>query len=138
MKKLLNILTYIIFAITAAVLVYFWMAKDERVGTILVWGYIVLALGVALLLLTPLFSITSNPKTLKKMAVSVVFIVVLFGLAFLLASGDQTAATAMKPEPPTAQTLKLIDTGLIATYFLLALALLSVVGGSVLASIRNR
>ncbi|MCL1974293.1 MAG: hypothetical protein FWG54_05710 [Bacteroidetes bacterium] len=138
MKKLLNILIYLIFAVTAVVLVYFWMAKDERVGTLLVWGYIVLALGIVLLLLTPLFNIASNPKMLRKMAVSIGFIVVLFGLAFLLSSGDQTISTAMKPDPPKAQTLKIIDTGLIATYFLLAIALLSVLGGSVLASIRNR
>ena len=138
MKKLLNILTYLIFAITAVVLVYFWMAKDERVGTILVWGYIILALGVVLLLLTPLFSIASNPKSLKKMAISVGFVAVLFGIAYLLSSGEQTAATMMKPVPPKAQTLQFIDTGLIATYFLLLLALLSIIGGTLFASIKNR
>ena len=139
--KRLNLLTYVIMAISAVITVYFMLdtsMEGGRVGPYLVWAYILLGSAILLILVLPLFNIVSNPKALKKMAINVGFIVVVLGLAFLLASSAQTTVTEAMPEPPSAFTMKLTDAGLKAAYFLFSGSLLAILFGAVLGVIRNR
>jgi len=140
MKKLLNIFFYVIMALSAVIAIYFfWDQYNEgRVGVLLYWTYILFALAIVLALVFGLFNASGNKQSIKKMAISIGFIVAVFGVSYLLASGGHTAVTAALPDPPSEFTLKLTDTGLIAAYILFAGALLAILFGAVLSTIRNR
>ena len=138
MKNLPKILTYTIVAITAVVFVYFALNMQERVGTFLVWAYILFGLATLLVVVLPLFNIASNPQALKKSAINLGFMIVVFGIAFLLASGAQTSVTEAMLEPPSFATMKITDMGLKATYILFVIAFLAILFSSAISAIRNR
>jgi len=69
------------------------------------------------------------PKKLKKVGLSLLLVVVVFGIGYLLSSGDPINLNI--ENQPSEQTLKLTDTGLIVTYILVAVSIITIVGGSV-------
>ncbi|MDR2585357.1 MAG: hypothetical protein LBC84_03945 [Prevotellaceae bacterium] len=145
MKKIISLITYLIIAVTAVVTVYFLLALSSdgdvqraRAGIFLSWAGILLVAGALLAIILPLIDILSNPKGLKKMALNIGFIVVVFCIAFLLASGSQTPSTLAMPDVPSTQIMKLTDMGLKTTYLLFGISLLAIVFSSVLNTIRNR
>ena len=137
--KRLNILTYAIMAISVVVTVYFFLSTtEERAGVYLIWTYILFAATVILVVILPLFNMVSNPKALKKTAINLGFIILVFGLSYLLASDTQTPVTAALDSPPSAVVMKLTDMGIMATYFLFTATVLVIILGPVLTAIRNR
>ena len=139
MKKVSNILMYVIIAISLIVTIYFLAdPHEERAGTLFIWTYILMGLGIALLVAVPILNVRTNPASLKKGAINIAFMVVLFGLAYLFASDSQTTATAAQTIPPSPATLKITDTGLIATYLLLAIGVCSIIFASVYTGLKNR
>jgi len=141
MKKILNIFMYVIMAISIIIAIYFFLEmKDEgRVGILLVWTYILFALAIGMALVSALFNAASNPQSLKKMALNIGFLVVVFGVSYMLASSAQTPVTEALPTgPPSAMAMKLTDMGLKVTYFLFALTILVALLGPAIAAIRNR
>ena len=140
MKKINNLLLYVIIAITVIVTAYYFFFGEmrEHVGTLLVWAYVLLGLGVLCLILIPFLNIGANPSSLKKGAINIAFIVVLFGIAYLLSSDTQTAATLAMPDPPSSTAMKITDTGLFATYLLLVLAVGAILFGTLYAGIKKR
>ena len=140
MKKINNILLYVIIAISVVVAIYFFFFGEmkDNVGTLLTWAYVLLGLGILLLILVPFVNLGANPSALKKGGISIAFIVVLLGLSYLLASDTQTVATQAMLEPPSATTLRITETGLLATYLLLILSIAAIIFGSIYVSIKKR
>jgi len=140
MKKINSLLLYITITVTVIVVVYFFFfgSSSAGVGTILIWAYILLALGVLCLILIPILNIGANPASLRKGAINIAFIVVLFGIAFLISSDAQTVATQAMLDPPSSIAMKITDTGLFATYLLLLLAIGAILFGTLYANIKNR
>jgi len=143
MKKINNILLYVIIAVSLALVFYYFFfggASLEKAGTLLVWSYILLGLGVLLLVCVPILNIGANPASLKKGGMSIAFLLVLFGIAMLFSSDAQTAATLSWPleKQPSSTEMKIIDTGLFATYLLLILSVVAILFGTLYASLRKR
>jgi|GEM_PF-1123784 len=141
MKKIKNILMYVIITISVVMTIYFFMdAHEPRAGHLLLWAYILLGFGILLLITIPILNIGTNPGSLKKGAMSIAFMVVLFGIAFLFASDAQTPTTAamINPPPPSATTMRITDAGLLATYLLLVIAVCSILFASLFASLKKR
>jgi len=141
MKKINNILLYVILAISAFMTIYYFFfggTEFTRVGNLLIWAYILLGLGVLLLILVPFLNIGANPSSLKKGGISVAFIVVLFALSYFLSTDAHTVSTQAMLEPPSSTTLKIIDTGLLATYLLLVASVVAILFGAVYISIKKR
>jgi len=141
MKKILNIFFYVIMAISVIVAIYFFleMKNEGRVSYLLIWTYILFALAIGLTLVFAVFNAASNPQSLKKMALNIGFLVVVFGVSYILASSAQTPVTAALPDgPPSEMTMKFTDMGLKVTYFLFVLTVLVALLGPVISAIRNR
>ena len=141
MKKILNILIYTIAAVSVIIAFYFFLGMNDegRVGILLYWTYILFAVVVVLALVSALFNATSNPKSLKKMALNIGFLVVVFGASYLFASSAQTPVTEALPTgPPTAMAMKLTDMALKVTYFLFAVTILVAILSPAISAIRNR
>jgi len=97
---------------------------DDSVGPILNWGYIVFFVAIALALLSTINGVLVNPAGLKNMLIGIGIVVVVFGLAYVLADGSDYATYKV---PTDESTSKLVSTGLNAFYIVGLLALLSVV-----------
>jgi small-conductance mechanosensitive channel len=101
----------------------------------LVWSYVLLAIGAGIAVLAGLFHMATDMKAAKKGLISLVFLVVVAVVSYLLASDTipQFAGVQkfINDGTLTNQVAKMVDTGLYATYILLALAILSILFSSV-------
>ena len=94
------------------------------------WGYFLLFLNVAAMIILPLFFMTK--ASFKRLGFIALLIIVLFTLSYMLASGD--TVNAVVKVPPSETALKLTDTGLIFTYILLGTALIAIAFSSIYKS----
>jgi len=105
------------------------------VNTNLVWAYILVAFGAGVAILAGLYHMVTDKKAAKNGIISLVFLGVVALIAYLLASPeipqfigvDKFINEGILNE----RVAKLVDTGLYATYILLALAVLSIAMSSV-------
>ena len=113
------------------------VAEDNgTVDPLLYWAYIVLGIALAAVIGLGLYvTATTNPKGLIKIGIAVVGAAVLFGICYLLASGAP-ALNCSKPTTPT--ELKMTDTILNLAYLVGGAAILSIIFGEVLMTIRNK
>ena len=141
MKKISSLFLYITMAISVVVIAYFFweMKSPSRVNILLIWTYVLFAVAILLTLVFSLVNAASNPKSLRKMALNIGFLVVVLGVAFLLSSSAQTSVTAALPDgPPSAMAMKLTDMALKSAYFLFSITVLAAIFSPVIASMRNR
>ncbi|MBO4585910.1 MAG: hypothetical protein J5675_04840 [Bacteroidales bacterium] len=113
------------------------VAEDNgTVDPLLYWAYIVLGIALAAVIGVGLYvTATTNPKGLVKIGIAVVAAAVLFGICYLLASGAP-ALNCSKPTTPG--ELKLTDTILNLAYLVGGAAILSIICGEVMMTIRNK
>ncbi len=153
----LKYLPYLLFGISIVLLVYFmfnmgamdadWTANNKHIGdnaayaslsTFLTWAYILSGIALLLALVLPLINMIKNPQNLKKMLINVGLIVVVFVIAFLLASGDPLPSISKTVTEASSQSIKTIDTGLIVTYILIAVSFGAIIWGALRNTIKNR
>ncbi len=89
------------------------------------WGKFLLILGVAVIIIAPLFTILVDPKNLLKMLLSVVLLIVVLGFAYGLAT-NQLSALQLEKYNITAETSRLVGMGLYATYISFGLSILAI------------
>jgi hypothetical protein len=100
------------------------------IDTNLVWAYILIAFGAGAAVLAGLFHTITNKKALKGGIISLVFMGAIALISYLLASPEIPRFPGVDKfiqEGLTEGVSKMVDTGLIATYILLAIAILSIV-----------
>jgi phosphoglycerol transferase MdoB-like AlkP superfamily enzyme len=114
----------------------FFTNKDGMIDTFLGYAYLLFGVALVLALGLPLLQMVGNPKSFKKVLFSLIVVVVVVGLAYVLASGDPLAATLDKE--PTASTLKITDTGLIITYLLFGASVTAIIAGGIINMVKNR
>ena len=115
------------------------VAEDNgTVDPLLFWAYIVLGIALVAVIGVGLYvTATTNPKGLVKIGIAVVAAAVLFGLCYLLASGAPAVGYS-GAKLPSATELKMTDTILNLAYLVGGAAILSIIFGEVLRSIRNK
>ena len=107
-------------------------------NVLLYWAYIVLGIALAAVILVGLYiRATTDPKSLVKIGIAVVGAAVLFGIAYLLASGAPAVGYS-GAKLPSATELKMTDTILNLAYIVGGAAILSIIAGEVLMSIRKK
>ncbi|PKO98585.1 MAG: hypothetical protein CVU13_09120 [Bacteroidetes bacterium HGW-Bacteroidetes-8] len=114
----------------------FFTNKEGMIDTFLGYAYLLFGVAIVLALGLPLLQMIGNPKSIKKVIYSLILVVVVVGLAYMLASGDPLTTTLDKE--PTASTLKITDTGLIITYLLFFVSITAIVAGGVINMVKNR
>ena len=89
MKKMLNILLGILFAVTAGLVGWAVVSNGNEVAVSwnLLWGYALLVMAVASVLGAALKGTITNPAGLKKTLLAVVLVVVVVGAALFIALG---------------------------------------------------
>ncbi|MCI1639894.1 MAG: hypothetical protein LKI42_01295 [Bacteroidales bacterium] len=78
----------------------------------------------------------NNPKALIKMGIGLIVVAAICVIAYATASGSQ--AVGLVGDQPGHFALKLSDTILNLTYFISAVAILAIVVGEIISSIRNK
>ena len=107
-------------------------------NVLLYWAYIVLGIALASVICVGLYiRATTDPKSLVKIGIAVLGAAVLFGVAYLLASGAPAVGYS-GAKLPSATELKMTDTILNLAYIVGGAAILSIIAGEVLMSIRKK
>lgn len=143
-SKILTIILWVILGVSA-VLIASLMANisdnsaDAAMGgwinSNLVWAYILMVAGAAIALLSGVLHMASDFRSAKKGLLSLAGFAVVAIIAYALSSDaipqffgvEKFVASGVL----NAQVAKLVDTGLIATYLLFGIAVLSIVWSSV-------
>mgnify|MGYP003293411226 FL=1 len=89
MKKMLNILLGLLFAITAVMVGWAVVSGGDEVAISwnLVWGYALLVGAIVSVLLSAIKGTITNPAGLKKTMLAIVLVVVVVGAALFIALG---------------------------------------------------
>ena len=141
--KIFKILLWVLMILSVGVLVWGFFTGFEAndgaaTNVLLYWAYIVLGIALVSVICVGLYvTATTNPKGLIKIGVAVVAAAALFGICYLLASGAPAVGYS-GATPPTATELKMTDTILNLAYLVGGAALLSIICGEVLMTIRNK
>ena len=148
-QKYAKIIKYVLWGLLIlSVLVLLWgmikgypatVAEDNgTVDPLLFWAYIVLGIALAAVIGVGIYiRAKQEPKSLIKTGIAVVGAAVLFGLCYLLASGAP-AVGYTGARIPTSTELKMTDTILNLAYIVGGAAILSIIAGEVLMTIRNK
>ena len=127
--------------ISVALLVWGFVAGFEAndgqlVDYLFYWAYFMLGLAIfAVIVVGLIISTKNNPKSLVKTLIGVVAIAAVCAGAYVLSAGKPAMGML---EQPTDSVLKLTDTILNLTYFAGALALVSIVVGEIVTTVRNK
>jgi hypothetical protein len=141
--KFIKIVLWVLLILSICVLVWgsikgFEANDGAATNLLLYWAYIVLGIALASVICLGLYiTATTNPKGLIKIGIAVVGAAVLFGICYLLASGAPAIGYS-GATPPTATELKMTDTILNMAYIVGGAAILSIIVGEVLMTIRNK
>ena len=141
--KIFKILLWVLMILSVGVLVWgsltgFEANDGAATNVLLGWAYIVLGIALASVICVGLYvTAATNPKGLIKIGVAIVAAAVLFGVCYLLASGDPAVGYS-GATLPSATELKMTDTILNLAYLVGGAAILSIIVGEVLMTIRNK
>ena len=141
--KIFKIVLWVLMILSVCVLVWGFFTGFEAndgaaTNVLLYWAYIVLGLAILAVVCLGLYiTATTNPKGLIKIGIAVAGAAVLFGICYLLASGAPAVGYS-GAVPPTASELKMTDTILNMAYIVGGLAILSIIAGEILMTIRNK
>ena len=93
-------------------------------------AYIAFALAVLLALIFPVIQIIDNPKGAVRPLIVVAFLVILWVVSYTLSDNTFTPLQLEKMET-TAEVSKMVGAGLIYTYFIFGLAIVSIIYASI-------
>ena len=137
MKKMLNILLGLLFALTAALVGWAVVSGGNEVAISwnLVWGYALLVVAIVSVLISAIKGTITNPAGLKKTLLAVVVVVVVVGVALFVALGHDglvipNSAGGVFDDP---FELVISEVGLVVTYVVAAASIVV----TLLTEVRN-
>lgn len=145
MNKFFKLFMWVLVLISLVILVLGWTkgfpdspAMDNgTVDPLLYWAYAMVGIAIFCVIVVGIVIATvNNPKSLIKLGIGIVAIAAVVAVVYSISAG--APALNLTTEQPAASTLKLTDTVLNLTYLAGGLAILSIVFGEVLSTIRNR
>ncbi len=129
-NKILQIGLLVLFAVSAVLFVLFYINGESMTDTVLNWAYLLFALTVVLLIAFPVAYFIKNPKSGLRVLFVLIGFAVLYGISYSLASDANEAAIYTKNNVSPAIS-KFIGGGLIMTYILVGITILSVIVSSI-------
>jgi len=130
LNKILQIGLLVIVAFTAFLFVLFYFNGESMTDTVLTWAYILFALTAVLLIGFPIANIIKNPKSGLRIVFAIVGFAVLFGISYAMAS-NTTVGDMYEKAHITSGISKLIGGGLIMTYIILGISILTLFASSI-------
>ena len=129
-------ISLIVISLLILLLVSLDSGNEDKVGMFLTWAYILLGIAFVAAIGIPLVHLFQNPAKVKKVGIYAGLAVGVLLIAILFSSSDPIVgvnfATDLSPG-----TLQWTETGLIATYIILAAAFGTIIAGGII-NIRNR
>lgn len=140
MNKLAKITLFALMAVSLVmtVLYYINIGGDNVEGwtyAFLDLAYAILALAIVLIIALPILTFRQRKTNFKSVILILVGTVVVLGGAYLLAPATPVVLASGTVHEGSA--VKLTETGLLVTYFLLAVAFISIIGGSLYNGLRK-
>ena len=141
-SKIFKWTAWILMIISVVILVWGFVTGFESndgaaVDVLLRWGYIMVGLTVAAVLIaTVVIGGINNPKGLVKGLIGLVLVAAVCFVVYAISKGEPLMGYI--GEQPSQQTLKFTDTVLNLIYLLGGCAILSIVVGEVVSVIRNK
>ncbi len=138
LKTFVKITLWVIMGISVVLLGWFYFGPkvpgtagttlEEPVATnvSLWWAYILFGLAIVVTLIFSFMNIFTSKKALKGALISLVALVILFGVSYMLASDQTLNMPGYEGSGNTPVVLKWVGTGLIATYLLAGIAFLTI------------
>jgi len=104
----------------------------KRTDIALVWAYILVIITMVFSIVFPIINMIGNPKGLVRGLLILVAIAVLIGIAYAFGSGETIYIPGFDgTDNSNPRVLRMVDTGLIFTYFLLGMTVLAILYSSV-------
>ena len=128
--KYLQLFLYALMGISALIIVIFYIMGDAATDMIIYWAYFLLILTIAISVIAPIIFYIKNPAKAKSVLIGIGIFVVLFVIAYLIASGG-IAGDVYQKYAITENTSKFIGAMLITTYILGGLTILAIIYSSV-------
>lgn len=127
--KFLNIFLYAMMGIAAVLGIYYIGIADVTMQTFMLhfyYTYVLFAVAAVVSIVAPIIYIVLNPEKAKSVLIGLAGFLVLAGISFLLASGSTEGAVYENFEVTEAGSRR-VGAGLIATYILGIMAVLSII-----------
>lgn len=148
--KIVNIVLWALLIVSAILIVSLMVNINEDVdtdpamlswlNTNVIWAYILLIFGAGIAIIASLLHMFTDKKAAKGGIISLVFLGAVALISYLLASPEIPQFVGVDKfiadGTLNSHVAKLVDTGLYATYILLALAILAVASSSVMRLFR--
>ena len=148
--KIVNIVLWALLIVSAILIVSLMVNINEDVdtdpamlswlNTNVIWAYILLIFGAGIAIIASLLHMFTDKKAAKGGIISLVFLGAVALISYLLASPEIPQFIGVDKfiadGTLNSHVAKLVDTGLYATYILLALAILAVASSSVMRLFR--
>ncbi len=141
--KIFKILLWVLMILSVCVLVWGFFTGFEAndgaaTNVLLYWAYVVLGIALAAVICVGIYiRATTDPKSLVKLGIILVGAAVLFGIAYVVAPGSPAIGYS-GAVAPSASELKMTDTILNLAYIVGGAAVLSIIVGEVLMTIRKK
>lgn len=143
--KIVSIVLWVLLIISSVLVISLMVNINEEVttdpvmgnwvNTNLIWAYLLIAFGAGVAIIAGLFQTVSDKKAAKGGIISLAFMGIVALVAYLVASPEIPQFVGVQEfinnGTLTEKVAKLVDTGLYATYILLAIAILSIASSSV-------
>lgn len=143
--KIVTIVLWVLLIVSAVLIVSMMVNIDEAnetdptmlswVNTNVIWAYILVAFAAIVAILAGLVHMVTDKKAAKQGIISIVFLGVVILVSFLLASPEIPQFIGVdkfiNDGTINEKIVKMVDTGLYATYLLLGIAVLSIIFTSV-------
>ncbi len=129
-NKILQIGLVVIFVISAILFAIFYINGESMADIVLTWAYILFGFTVLLLIGFPIAFFIKNPKSGLRILFIIIGFAILYGISYAMAS-DATNAAIYEKASISSGISKFIGGGLIMTYILVGLTILSLFVASI-------
>ena len=99
------------------------------------WSKLLLIIGVAVMIVSPIYGFISHPKNAVKLLISLALFVVVIIIGYSMAGNNFTDLRLEELET-TAETSKLVGMGLIVTYIAFALGILTAIYSAIIKAFK--
>jgi hypothetical protein len=129
-SKYASLVLYALMAVSAVLALLFYMGTIES-DTLLRWGYVLLIAGVIIALASPVIGFLNNPKGVVKLLISLGLVALIAIISYSF-SGNTFSDVKLQTLNITAETSKWVGMGLLFTYILAVISLLTILYSSVI------
>ena len=132
-----NITKWILYLLLALVVISGLLFYTEylSVNSFINLSKLLLVIGVAIMIISPIYGFINHPKNAMKLLISLALFVVVIIVGYSLA-GNEFTELRLEELKTTAETSKLVGMGLIVTYIAFVLTILAAIYASIIKAFK--